>query len=383
MKKFRLLIIIFVLLGLVTACKPEKTPVNPESITINSQQSELEVNGSLQLTALVLPAEAEQSVVWSSSDETIATVDNTGKVLGLSAGTVSITATSTKLSSISKSISLEVKTATVHPSSITINSPQKEVDVNSSLQLTALVWPAEAEQSVVWSSSDESIATVDNTGKVLGLSAGTVSITATSTKLSSISNSISLKIKALVVLPETVTINSTQNKLDVDSSLQLTAVVLPAQAEQSVVWKSSDESIATVDSTGKVLGISPGKVSITATSTKSTSISNKITLKIKPVSIPTDLEDFDVFIENIFLDMIADDPVNVNFFLRYPENFELGERKVEAIDVSLEAHQTVIAEAKALKESLEYYISVDLTEEQELTYDVTMDYLNKTIAYEN
>jgi len=97
MKKFRLLIIIFVLLGLVTACKPEKTPVNPESITINSQQSELEVNGSLQLTALVLPAEAEQSVVWSSSDETIATVDNTGKVLGLSAGTVSITATSTKL----------------------------------------------------------------------------------------------------------------------------------------------------------------------------------------------------------------------------------------------------------------------------------------------
>ncbi|HQC74844.1 MAG TPA: DUF885 family protein [Bacilli bacterium] len=297
MKKFRLLIIIFVLLGLVTACKPEKTPVNPESITINSQQSELEVNGSLQLTALV--------------------------------------------------------------------------------------WPAEAEQSVVWSSSDESIATVDNTGKVLGLSAGTVSITATSTKLSSISNSISLKIKALVVLPETVTINSTQNKLDVDSSLQLTAVVLPAQAEQSVVWKSSDESIATVDSTGKVLGISPGKVSITATSTKSTSISNKITLKIKPVSIPTDLEDFDVFIENIFLDMIADDPVNVNFFLRYPENFELGERKVEAIDVSLEAHQTVIAEAKALKESLEYYISVDLTEEQELTYDVTMDYLNKTIAYEN
>ena len=183
--------------------------------------------------------------------------------------------------------------------------------------------------------------------------------------------------------PESISIGGGQSEINVDAFAQFTSTILPAEADQSVVWTSSDQTIATVDSTGKVLGIKAGFVTITVTSTKISTIQEAVQVEIKAVEIPIELIGFDVFIEDIFLDMISEDPMNVNFFLRYPENFELGELAVEPIEVSLESHQELINEAKDLKADLVLYQDTDLTDEQKLTYKVTLDYLDKTIAYED
>ncbi|MGD9604887.1 MAG: DUF885 family protein [Bacilli bacterium] len=192
-----------------------------------------------------------------------------------------------------------------------------------------------------------------------------------------------VEIPIIEVNPESITINISQTTIDVNSNLQLSASVMPNEADQAVTWISSDVTIATVSNSGLVLGISAGNVTITATSTKLASISANVTIEVKDVYVPPELIDFDIFIEDIFLDMISEDPMNVNFFLRYPENFDLGEMSVEPIEVSMESHLEMIEEAKTLKENLVLYETTELTEMQELTYDVTLDYLEKTIAYED
>ncbi len=183
--------------------------------------------------------------------------------------------------------------------------------------------------------------------------------------------------------PISVTIETPKSEIEVDDVIQLTASILPIEANQNVVWSSSDIEILSIDATGKVVGVSQGTAQITATSFVKSDVTQVITITVHPILVPIEVIDFDVFIEDIFLDMIAQDPMNVNFFLRYPENFELGEFIVEPIEVSLESHLEMIEEAEDLLLQLNLYATIPLTEEQTLTYKVTQDYLQKIIAYKD
>lgn len=145
---------------------------------------------SVRLSIAYTPSDTTQTGVnWSSSDTSVATVDVTGNVTVLNAGSVTITATSKANGSISDSF---ITTCSVTQTSIPVTglsiSGGNNVNVGDSLQLSVSYTPANTTQKGVnWSSSDPLIATVDNTGRVTALTAGSVTITATS----SINNSIS------------------------------------------------------------------------------------------------------------------------------------------------------------------------------------------------
>lgn len=144
-------------------------------------------SGTLQLTATVRPPNASsKSVRWSSSNTEVATVNGNGLVTGAGTGTVTITVTTQdggKMATCSVTVtSIAVTGVTVSPASVfvgvTVSSAS--VFVGTTTQLTATVSPSNAtNKNVSWSSSDTSIATVNSSGLVCGVAAGSATITVT------------------------------------------------------------------------------------------------------------------------------------------------------------------------------------------------------------
>ena len=166
---------------------------------------------------------------------------------------------------------------------ITINSADnaRTIKEGETLQLTAVVYYEKASQEVIWSSDNIEVATVDETGLVTGVKAGNVIITATSKVKETVSQTFALIVEEgeeQVVAPTAVKLTANDNKTTckVGETITLNATVEPAEASQSIVWTSSDETIAKV-AKGVVTPYKEGTVEITATA-RNTEISAKISL---------------------------------------------------------------------------------------------------------
>ena len=151
------------------------------------------------LTATVTPEDADDtSVTWSSSNPSVATVDNTGKVTAVAPGTgpATITATAKDGSGVSASCEVTVEKKIVTVSSITLSQTSATLTEGETLVLTATVTPEDADdKSISWSSSNPSVATVDNTGKVTAIAPGIATITATANDGSGVSASCVVEVK--------------------------------------------------------------------------------------------------------------------------------------------------------------------------------------------
>ena len=151
--------------------------VNVTSVSLDKTSASITLGETVTLTATVLPDNAtDKSVAWSSSDETIATVDN-GVVTAVAPGVVTITVTTADGSNLSATCEVEVLPILV--ASISLDQTTASINPGETVTLTATVLPDNAtDKSVAWSSSDETIATVDN-GVVTAVAPGVATITVT------------------------------------------------------------------------------------------------------------------------------------------------------------------------------------------------------------
>ena len=138
----------------------------------------LPTNVSKTLTATIQPTDAtNKNVTWSSSNTSVATVDQTGKVTAISVGLCTITATAADDSDVKAECTVTVVQLVT---SITLNQTSLTLNVDDTTVLTATVQPDNAtDKSLEWSSSNTSVATVDQTGKVTAVALGSCTITAT------------------------------------------------------------------------------------------------------------------------------------------------------------------------------------------------------------
>ena len=145
-------------------------------ITLDQPSMNLVKDETKALTATVKPDDAtDKTVTWTSNNSSIASVDNYGIVTAHGGGTTTIVATCS-----GKTAYCNV-TVTVPVSSITLNKTELSLKEGTSETLTATINPDDAtDKSVTWTSSNSSIATVDNTGKVTAMTSGIAQITATS-----------------------------------------------------------------------------------------------------------------------------------------------------------------------------------------------------------
>lgn len=150
-------------------------------ISLNKEELVLEVGASERLVASFNPPEAPNKAhSWTSSAANIASVDETGMVTAVSTGTAVITAQA--LDGGKKALcNVQVVMEVIHVMGLSLNITRKDIAVGEQVQLVATVNPENAtDKTVVWTSTDDGVATVDGTGRVTGIAAGTATITATS-----------------------------------------------------------------------------------------------------------------------------------------------------------------------------------------------------------
>ena len=157
----------------------QETAVQLTEFFVVASQNQVTKGETAQLTLTIKPDNyPNKDVTWSSSNEAIATVDKNGLVTTHEVGTVTIKATLKSDPAISSSVTIVVNPIKV--SKITVNGYDKEYLVkDDTVILTTTVEPSDAaNKSIVWSSSNEEVATVDQNGKVTAVGQGTVSIKA-------------------------------------------------------------------------------------------------------------------------------------------------------------------------------------------------------------
>jgi uncharacterized protein YjdB len=235
------------------------------SVTVAPTPNNIAVSAQVQLTATVRAGTTvltDRVVGWSSSNEAVAVVSSTGRVTGLKAGAVTITATSEGVSGTAfVAVGIASVVVTPNPTSVTVGQTR---------QLTAVARDASnatvAGVPFQWTSASTAIATVDANGLVTGRGAGVVNVSASVGSVSGAS--------AVTVTPppvETVTVTPAAPIVIAGQSVQLTATLKDINGNvltgRVVSWFSSNNSRATVNSSGLVVTSTNNKGTVTITAT--------------------------------------------------------------------------------------------------------------------
>ena len=243
---------------------------------------------TIQLSAKVYPLSAEQSVTWKSSNAKVASIDASGKITCLKAGTVTITATANDGSGKKASFKLQI---------VKLMKSLGLVDVSvaggKSVTLKPLIGPADTtNKKLTWSVSENEYGIkINGSGKVSTKAVTEpVNVTVTISALDGSGVSASCEV---TVYPATtkVTISAKDGKLpasiSVGDKLELAASSQPAGTTGTYTWKSSSTKVATVDENGVVTAHKAGTVKITCTAADGTNKSASIKVKIVEGPAPT------------------------------------------------------------------------------------------------
>ena len=243
--------------------------VNGISVTgvkLNKSAETLTVGGTTTLTAIITPDNAtNKEVTWKSSNEKVATVDQSGKVTAVGAGEATITVTTKDGGhKATCTVTVNENEQNVPVSGVSI-SGNTEINEGATTQLKATVTPSSAtNKNVTWESSNTAVATVDNKGLVTGIKEGTTTITVT-TEDNGKTASCTVTVKSTRTEVDGVSISGNTN-IKENEKTQLKATVTPSSAtNKNVTWESSNTAVATVDSNGLVTGVKEGTATITVT----------------------------------------------------------------------------------------------------------------------
>ncbi len=238
-------------------------PILVSGIVLSSNIVSLTPTQTAQLSATISPANASnQEIVWSSSNLAVATVSN-GLITAIAMGSANITVSSTDGSNVFAIVLVTVTAAPViSVSNITLNQTSATLRPTNTLTLIATVMPSNAtDKTVRWSSSSAN-ATVNSSGVVTAVSAGSAVIRATT-----VSGNLVATCTLTITVPVTsVTITPTTFTLYTGSTRQLMATIIPSNATNKVVsWSSTNTAVATVNSSsGVITGVSAGSTTIRA-----------------------------------------------------------------------------------------------------------------------
>lgn len=250
-------------------------------VTLDKTSLDMKKDETAALKATVNPTDASNTkVAWSSSNENVATVDANGNVTAKGDGTATITVTTedgNKTATCAVTVTVPVESVEVAPSEL------KMVVGDTSDPLTATVTPDDASNTeVTWSSSNESVATVDANGVVTAKAVGDATITATSKADSNKKDTCAVTVSARPVPATAISLDPTTLEMKVGEEQTITADVDPDDTTDNVTWTSSDPSKVTVDQNGKVTAVAAtgdaSAVTITASANDNVSATCTVTV---------------------------------------------------------------------------------------------------------
>jgi DNA/RNA endonuclease G (NUC1) len=260
-----------------------------DHVVITGGAASVTVGGTLQFTAAGQDANnqaldpATVTITWETSDATIATVDNTGKVTAVAATASPVTLTATAVSGgITKTATTDVTVTPPAPvATVTVTPAVWSLKAGTTKQLVATATDANGvatPTTFAWASADPTIATVDASGLVTGKlpSANAVLITATSANGKSASASVTVTSAA------TLSLNSGKTSLAFAMQTQFffSGADGSGTPVTTVVWSTSDASVISADQNGIVTGKGVGTANLIATAQDGTTATKAITIYI-------------------------------------------------------------------------------------------------------
>lgn len=232
--------------------------VKVQDIDLGDYTDKMSVGEKQLLNVTVLPITANEVIIsYTSSNPNIATVNGMGRITALAVGNTTIAVSSGQ---IVKSFELQVieeENTNITVTDIEIAEHETEVEVGKSISISGTVLPSDATDSMImYKSSDTSIATVSSTGEVKGISKGNVDIILTA---GGVTKTVPITVK---VSTAEITLNKDFLVLKVGETYQLSAKVLPEEANNEIIYSSTDNSIASVTSEGFVTAKGKGSAAI-------------------------------------------------------------------------------------------------------------------------
>lgn len=253
--------------------------LNVDVSTLNLQAGQ-----SCQITASISPSNAyNKTLEWTSSNSYVASVNENGYVTAKHVGEATITCITTDGSNLSQSVLVDVRSPLVNE--IKLNYESLVLFEDNDFQIIATVLPSDAaSKALIWTSSNPSVATIDQNGYGHTNNEGLCTITATALDGSMVSATCEIIVKPVLV--SNISLNHTSVNLIIGDSQVLTATVTPDNAKnKSISWTSSDSNIASVSSDGVVTALKEGTVTITAKALDGSNVEASCVVNVKPILV--------------------------------------------------------------------------------------------------
>ena len=249
--------------------------IHATSVSLDITEKTAERYDDFQLTATIAPLNFTDAVVWTSSNEEVATVSDTGYVEICGVGTTVITVTAGNVKAACKI------TVPQLIDWIEFDEDEIELKAGQTYQLKPYISPSDAtNKKLKYTSSDTKVAEVSASGLVTAKSEGEAKIRAAATDGSDeyAVCYVTVTGKAKVT---GITLDRTSAEVKRGEKLTLNVTVSPSYASnKKVVWKSANTKIATVDANGSVTAKAPGRTKITVTSSENSSYQASCTVTV-------------------------------------------------------------------------------------------------------
>lgn len=238
-----------------------RTTIPATAIVLNENALSMRIGDTHTLVATLTPANSTDEIAWSSNNTSVATVNQYGVITAVGAGSCKVTATTT--SGKTKTVNVTVLPPDVATTGLTLKPASFVLSgINKTRTITPVQTPSDANDTIEWISSDISVATVNSNGVVTSVGAGTCTITAL---VNGITATASVTVNVNDIPATGITLSKGNVYLgDIGMTEQITATLTPSNSNEVITWESTDESVATVNSTGLITAVGNGECYIIA-----------------------------------------------------------------------------------------------------------------------
>ena len=266
----------------------------PGYVSITDLTVPVAIDATATLEANLVAVEgalANNNIVWSSSNEAIATVSDAGVVTGVATGEVTITAKSAADETIYDTTTVTIVDGLNKVTGIELTAPSATVKLGATAQLTTAVTlenpnkEATDDTTVTYTTSDADVVTVNAEGLVTAVGLGTATITAT---VGEFTDTVEITVPAVPATKLEASVEKTE--LNAGDSVQIKATVAPTDTTDVITYESSNGAVLVVDANGKVSAVKAGTATVTVkagslTKTFNFAVNETSTMELDDMSI--------------------------------------------------------------------------------------------------
>ena len=262
----------------------KSSDIEPTSIDVSPSSKTINVGDTFYCDYTLTPSNATTTVTWYSDNDNIASVNSSGKVTGVSAGTTYINAKTANGKE--DWCKVTVESNPIPPTDIDVSPSYKTIKVGDTFYCDYTLTPSNATTTVTWYSDNSSVASVNSSGKVTGVSAGTTYINAKTANGKE--DWCKVTVESNPIPPTDIDVSPSYKTIKVGETFYCDYTLTPSNATTTVTWYSDNSSVASVNSSGKVTGVSVGTTYINAKTANGKEDWCKVTVESNPIP-PTDI----------------------------------------------------------------------------------------------